>query len=49
MSGGPAVNLDGQVVGTVSFGVGGESQPFNFITDTGTVRALLARTAYSPR
>ena len=43
MSGGPTVNLDGQVVGTVSFGVGGESQPFNFITDTSTVRALLVR------
>jgi serine protease Do len=43
MSGGPTVNLDGQVVGTVSFGPSGESQAFNFITDTSTVRALLAR------
>ena len=34
MSGGPTVNEDGAVIGINSFGVSGESQAFNFITDT---------------
>lgn len=41
MSGGPAIDLDGRVFGTVSFGPSGENQAFNFITDTLTLRALL--------
>ncbi len=43
MSGGPSFDTQGRVVGTVSFGPSGETQSFNFITDTSSVRAILAR------
>lgn len=43
MSGGPTVNAQGEVVGVNSFGITGESQPFNFITDTETLRNFLSR------
>ncbi|HEY5108091.1 MAG TPA: trypsin-like peptidase domain-containing protein [Acidimicrobiales bacterium] len=49
MSGGPAVDTQGQVVGTISFKPGGETQQFNFITATSTVRSLLARNGVSNR
>jgi hypothetical protein len=42
MSGGPVVDMDGRVVGTASWRPGGETQPFNFITDTGSLRSLIA-------
>ena len=44
MSGGPALDEQGRVVGTVSFKPGAEpSSGFNFITATSTIRSLLAR------
>ena len=49
MSGGPAVDTQGHVVGTISFKPGGETQQFNFITATSTVRSLLARNSVSNR
>jgi V8-like Glu-specific endopeptidase len=42
MSGGPVVDAQGRVVGTVSWKPGSETQPFNFITDTSTIRDILA-------
>lgn len=47
MSGGPTFDAQGRVDGTVDFGPLGESQPFNFITDTATVRSLLSRNGVS--
>ncbi len=41
MSGGPVVNLDGEVVGFVDFKPGDESQPFNFIRPASTIRELI--------
>ena len=43
MSGGPTVNEEGAVVGINSFGVVGESQPFNFITDTESLVQFLEK------
>jgi serine protease Do len=43
MSGGPTINADGAVIGINSFGIVGESQPFNFITDTQTMRTFLEK------
>ncbi len=43
MSGGPAIDMQGRVVGTVSFKPGSETQAFNFITSPATIRSLLAR------
>lgn len=43
MSGGPTVNAAGEVIGVNSFGIHGESQPFNFVTDTETMRDFLSR------
>lgn len=43
MSGGPTLDDQGTVIGVNSFGVEGESQPFNFVTDTETLRDFLAR------
>jgi len=42
MSGGPTVNDVGNVIGINSFGITGESQPFNFVTDAKTLRDFLA-------
>jgi serine protease Do len=42
MSGGPTVNLAGDVVGINSFGNRYETQPFNFITPAGQLESLLA-------
>lgn len=44
MSGGPTVNLKGEVVGTNSFGINSaiETQQFNFVRPAETVRELLA-------
>jgi serine protease Do len=41
MSGGPAVDLEGRVIGVNSFGISGEPQPFNFVRPTEIVRELL--------
>lgn len=43
MSGGPALAEDGSVIGVNSFGLAAESQPFNFVTDTETLRDFLTR------
>ena len=45
MSGGPTVDMQGRVLGTVSFKNSGETQAFNFITATSTVQELLSRNA----
>lgn len=42
MSGGPTVDLDGRVVGVNSFGIAGETQPFNFVRPASQVAELLA-------
>jgi S1-C subfamily serine protease len=42
MSGGPTVNLEGDVVGVNSFGITGETQPFNFVRPSAQVSELLA-------
>lgn len=47
MSGGPTLDEHGAVVGVNSFGIGGETQPFNFVTDTDTLRTFLARNGVS--
>lgn len=43
MSGGPTLDAEGGVLGVNSFGIGGETQPFNFVTDTETLRDFLSR------
>lgn len=47
MSGGPTVNLDGQAVGVNSFGILGEEQQFNFVTDTERLGSILSRNGVS--
>ncbi|HYF71743.1 MAG TPA: serine protease, partial [Nocardioides sp.] len=42
MSGGPTVDLDGRVVGVNSFGIAGESQPFNFVRPSSQLAELMA-------
>ncbi len=42
MSGGPTINQAGEVIGINSFGVVGETQSFNFVTDTETMRNFMA-------
>jgi serine protease Do len=41
MSGGPAVDAEGRVIGVNSFGIVGEPQPFNFIRPSSLVAELL--------
>lgn len=48
MSGGPVVNMAGQVVGTVSWAPNGTTAA-NFMTDTGTIRSLLAGNGVSTK
>ncbi|MBM7471637.1 trypsin-like peptidase domain-containing protein [Subtercola frigoramans] len=43
MSGGPVVNGQGDVVGTVSFGPSNDTQQLNFATAQDTIAAMLAR------
>jgi serine protease Do len=43
MSGGPTVNMSGEVVGVNSFGIVGETEAFNFITPASLVTEMLAR------
>ncbi len=43
MSGGPTVDLEGRVVGLVSFGPSGESQAFNFIAPSSMIAEVLNR------
>jgi S1-C subfamily serine protease len=43
MSGGPVVNMDGQVIGLVSHGPAGESQGFNFIAASSLITEMLSR------
>lgn len=43
MSGGPVVDLQGHVVGTVSWSPGVETQAFNFMTATSSLRELTSR------
>lgn len=43
MSGGPTLGEDDTVIGINSFGIHGESQSFNFVTDTETLRDFLTR------
>lgn len=43
MSGGPTLNSAGEVIGINSFGIRTETQPFNFVTDTSTLRVFLER------
>ena len=43
MSGGPTVNLNGEVVGVNSFGIVGETEAFNFITPGSIVTEMMAQ------
>lgn len=43
MSGGPTVNLDGEVVGVNSFGIIGETEAFNFISPASLITEMLAQ------
>ncbi len=48
MSGGPAIALDGKVIGVNSFGPVGEPQAFNFIAPADRLAAILAGKAVKP-
>jgi serine protease Do len=50
MSGGPTVNLKGEVIGFNSFGINSdiETQQFNFVRPVGTVRELLGDAGAAP-
>lgn len=43
MSGGPTVNLEGELVGVNSFGIVGETEAFNFITPSSIVLEMLTQ------
>lgn len=43
MSGGPTVNLDGEIVGVNSFNISGETEAFNFISPASLVAEMLAQ------
>ena len=47
MSGGPAINHAGEVIGVNSFSVEGEPQPFNFLTPASLVSEMLTRNGVS--
>lgn len=47
MSGGPAINHAGDVIGVNSFSVEGEPQPFNFLTPASLVSEMLTRNGVS--
>jgi serine protease Do len=47
MSGGPTVNLDGEVVGLNSFGIVGETEAFNFLSPSSLIAELLAQNGVS--
>jgi S1-C subfamily serine protease len=47
MSGGPAINHAGEVIGVNSFSVEGETQPFNFLTPASLVSEMLTRNGVS--
>jgi hypothetical protein len=47
MSGGPTVNLDGDVIGVNSFSIAGEVQQFNFVTPASLVTEMLTRNGVS--
>ncbi|SMH42517.1 Trypsin-like peptidase domain-containing protein [Rathayibacter oskolensis] len=48
MSGGPTVDETGAVVGINSFGITGESQSFNFVTDTDGLASFLEQHGVDP-
>lgn len=47
MSGGPTVNLDGEVIGVNSFSPVGETQQFNFLSPVSLVAEMLSRNGVS--
>lgn len=47
MSGGPTVNLDGEIVGVNSFNISGETEAFNFISPASLVDEMLAQNGVS--
>ncbi len=49
MSGGPTIDASGQVLGVNSFGILGEEQSFNFITDTSALRSYLGQHGVDPQ
>ncbi|MGY1793197.1 serine protease [Geodermatophilus sp. SYSU D00525] len=49
MSGGPTIDADGRVLGVNSFGILGEEQSFNFITDGAALRGFLERQGVEPQ
>jgi S1-C subfamily serine protease len=49
MSGGPVIDHAGRVVGLVSHGPAGETQPFNFVAAEATIRTVLAANHVSHR
>ncbi|MFE5407237.1 serine protease [Microbacterium sp. NPDC056569] len=48
MSGGPTVDGTGSVIGINSFGINGESQSFNFVTDTESLASFLESHGVDP-
>ncbi|WP_413248888.1 trypsin-like peptidase domain-containing protein [Sinomonas flava] len=48
MSGGPTIDNDGNAIGVNSFKPRGESQAFNFVTDTEALKTFLTRNGVTP-